>query len=82
MAYLLGKRSSPPDEWHLARLAKLIDRVPSEIPPEGWAQLATREEMEWLTQAQAMLGDGRGHSMDADSLLYLKRLRDEANKGG
>ena len=82
MAYLLGKRSSPPDEWYQARLAKLIGRIPAEVPPEGWAQLATLEEMEWLTQAQTMLTDGRGHSMDADSLLYLKRLRDEANKDG
>ena len=82
MAYLLGKRSSPPDEWYQARLAKSIGKTPSELTPEDWGWLAITTEMEWLTQAQAMLGDGRGHSMDADSLLYLKRLRDEANKNG
>jgi len=80
MAYLLGLKPSPPDEWYEARLAKQINRVASEIPAEGWAELATLQEMEWMIQAQTMLTTGHGHTMGADSLLLLKRLRDEAKK--
>lgn len=80
MAYLMGRRPSPPDEWYQARLAKQINRIASEVPPQGWLELATLQEMEWMTQAQTMLTSGHGHTMGPDTLLALKRLREEAKK--
>ena len=80
MAYLLGQKPSPPETWELARLAKLVNRTPPEIPAAGWRWLTTVEEMESVTRAQTMLTSGQGHGLDADTLLYLKRLRDAAKE--
>lgn len=80
MAYLIGQKPSPPDEWYQARLAKLVNRSPSEILPEGWRELAILDEMELLTKLQNLLTGGQGHHMGPDTLLLLKSLRDEAKK--
>jgi len=80
MAYLLGLKPSPPEAWELARLAKTINKTPPQVTAKEWQWLATAEEMQSITRAQTMLTSGQGHGLDADTLLYLKGLRDAAKE--
>jgi hypothetical protein len=80
MAYLIGSKPSPPDQWYQLRLARQVNRAPSEIPAAAWVELAMLAEMDWMVQAQDMLTGGQAQHLSPDTMLALKSLRDEAKK--